>query len=430
MTESPAGRVGFRCWLAGATLSTLGDSITFFALAWVAASHGPGVASLVLTLEAVPLALLILVGGAVADRWGIRRVMIACDAFMVLVMGLFAVGALVAVPVWALAEVAVLSGTAAALRRPSASVFPRMFAGGDELSRTMATATLFQQLAQIAGASVGGVLLAVGGLALTSGLDAVSFLVVLVVLSAVRPPREPATGPATGESLAQQLREALVVAGRTPGVRATVLTVVGMAATILPLVSLCVPLAGHDRGWGPGGTGLVSGAWVVGGLLVMAVVSRCGAPGRRTSLAGPVTAAAGAVLLAATDSLAAGAAAVALVGVGTSLLTTRLFPRFVEATPPAMLARFSSLLGLAQTGPVLLVTPVLGRLIHVWGVAVALGALAGVLMLTLLAALRAEQQLSQSLPEPRDAVSPATALAVCAVEAGAVRPAVGTTRSG
>ncbi len=394
MTDLLPGRLGFRWWLGGATLSTLGNAITFFAVAWVAASHGPGVASLVLTVEAVPLCLLILVGGAIADRWGVRRVMIGCDALMVTVMALFALGALIAVPVWSLMLVALLSGTAAALRRPAAGVFPRMFATGDELSRTMATTTMFQQLAQMAGPSVGGVLLAAGGLSLTSTLDAGSFLLVLAILVVVRPPREPAPArPERAQSIGSQLQEALIAARRTPGAVATILTIVGMAVTILPLVSLCVPLAGHQREWGPGGSGVVSAAWVVGGLLVMTVVAWRGMPSPRIALAGPAAAATGVLLLAATDAQSVAVAALTLVGAGTSLLTTRLFPRFLDATPPEMLARFSSLLGLAQTGPVLVATPALGHLIGTRGLSVALSALAVLLILTLFAARQAEAQL-------------------------------------
>ncbi len=399
------GRLGFRWWLGSATLSTLGDSVTFFALAWVAASHGPSVASLVLTLESVPLCLLILVGGAVADRWGIRRVMIGCDAFMAAVMALFALGALIAVPVWSLMLVAMLSGTAAALRRPAAGVFPRMFATGDELSRTMATTTLFQQLGQIAGPSVGGVLLAGGGLSLTSGLDASSFLLVLAILIVVRPRHEPPpTGPQRRQSIRRQLRDALDAARQTPGASATILAVMGLAVTILPLVSLCVPLAGHDREWGPGGSGVVSAAWVVGGLLVMAMVARRGMPSPRLALAGPVAAAIGVLLLAATNDQLAAVAALTLVGAGTSLLTTRLFPRFMDATPPEMLARFSALLGVAQTGPVLLATPALGHLIGTLGMGVALNTLAAVLFLTLFAARRADTQLRDRVAGDPDRV--------------------------
>jgi len=60
---APARPSGFRWWLAAATGSSLGDGVTFFAVAWVAAQHGAATASVVLTAEAVPLAVLILAGG-------------------------------------------------------------------------------------------------------------------------------------------------------------------------------------------------------------------------------------------------------------------------------------------------------------------------------------------------------------------------------
>jgi MFS family permease len=128
--------------------------MTFFALAWVAASHGPGVASLLLTVESIPLCLLVLVGGPAADRWGARPVMVGCDLVMAAAMAIFAVVALWAVPVWVLGVVAFLSGTAAGLRRPAGGVFPRLFARGDDLTRLMATVTLLLQVAQVTGPAV------------------------------------------------------------------------------------------------------------------------------------------------------------------------------------------------------------------------------------------------------------------------------------
>ena len=107
-------------------------------------------------------------------------------------------------------------------------------------------------------------------------------------------------------------------------------------------------------------------------------------------MGGPVLAAVGALGLAATEGLVSGAAALILVGVGTTVVTARLFPQFVELTPPGMLARFQSLVGLAQTGPVLVATPLLGRLAGRHGVVPPLVLLAGVLLLTALAVRRAD----------------------------------------
>lgn len=380
---------GFRVWAAVAALSALGDAITSFALIWVAASHGPGAASLVLTVQAIPLCLLVLVGGLVADRWGVRTVMIGCDLAMAAIIGAFAVGALWTVPLWMLAAASFLGGVAAGLRRPAAGVFPRLFARGDELTRLVATMTLLLQLARVTGPLVAGVLLAWGGLGLTSGTDAVSFLLVGLILVAVRPPL--IQGQAASEGAwTKQLGEGLRRAHRSPGVPATMLAVCGLAVTILPLVELCVPLIGHARGWGATGASVVVGAWPLGGMAVMAVVSRRTTPSPHVALAGPVVASAGALLLAAAGHAFVGFVAVLLVGVGTSMTTARLFPCFIDATPESMLARFNSLIQLAQTAPVLVATPVLGWTAHLWGGTAPTLLLSAVLFATTIAVHRAE----------------------------------------
>jgi len=127
----------------------------------------------------------------------------------------------------------------------------------------------------------------------------------------------------------------------------------------------------------------------------MAAVSRRGAPGPRTALAGPVAAAAGALLLAGALRLSVAVVAVLLVGVGTSMTTARLIPRFIDATPQSMLARFHSLLQLAQIAPVLVATPVLGSVAHRWSVEASLVVMAGALLATTLAVHRAEVGLSR-----------------------------------
>lgn len=324
--------------------------------------------------------------------------MFVCDLAMALVMAAFAIGTLWAVPVWALVALSFLSGTAAAIRRPAAAVFPRLFARDDELSRLMATVTLLLQLAQVTGPVVAGALLASTGLTVTSALDALSFALVGVVLLLIRPPLTPqpqtaATGWTT------QLREGIDAACASPGVLATIAAVCGLAVTILPLVELCVPLAGHARGWNASGTSLVTAGWPVGGMVVMALVRRYGAPGPRVALAGPVAAASGALLLAVSSQLVLGVAALVLVGAGTSMTTARLFPRFIDATPESMLARFSSLLQLAQVAPVLVATPLLGLAAHETGIQAPLLLVGGALLATAFAVRRAEFGLSRA-PSP------------------------------
>ncbi|MEJ5946923.1 hypothetical protein WDZ17_16635, partial [Pseudokineococcus basanitobsidens] len=61
-------------WIAGLFLSLLGDQVFFIALAWTATQvASPAVAGLVVAAGAVPRAVLMLGGGALADRAGPRR---------------------------------------------------------------------------------------------------------------------------------------------------------------------------------------------------------------------------------------------------------------------------------------------------------------------------------------------------------------------
>ena len=106
------------------------------------------------------------------------------------------------------------------------------------------------------------------------------------------------------------------------------------------------------------------------------------------------------MLLALAPDLTVAVVAVLLVGIGTSMTTARLIPRFVDATPEAMLALFTSLLQLTQIAPVLVATPVLGWAAHGRGVASPLTIMAGVLLATTPAVRRAEVGLGTLPPRP------------------------------
>ncbi|MGH3351185.1 MAG: MFS transporter [Nocardioides sp.] len=394
VVQTPAAR-GFHPWLAASTASVFGDSVTFFAIGWAAAGFGADAAGLVLTIEGIPLAVLVLTGGVLADRIGIRRTMAVCDAAMVLVMAAFALGALGALggaPLWMLIVVGALSGTIQALRRPAEGVFPRLFGPGD-LDRRMALVGSAHQIARTAGPAAGGFLIGQGGLPLTAGLDAATFSLVLVALLVIRPPHEPAPEPDQG-SVWRSLADGARAAMRTPGVVPVLVPITGLAATVLPLVMLALPVAGRERGWSAAETGVVSGAWVAGGLVVTLAVARWGAPRARVAVAGPALAACGVLLLAVRPEVGAGVVAIGIVGVGTTMLTSYLFPTYVALTPPEMLARFSSLTQLAQAGPVLVATPLLGVAAGV-DVRLALGVIAVLLLATVPAAARVAR-----LPRP------------------------------
>lgn len=80
---------GFNAWVVTSVGFELGSGVLSFALTWVASGYGPNIAAGVLTLTVAPSVILGLLGGAVADRFGPRRVMIAGTlALMIVSAGL------------------------------------------------------------------------------------------------------------------------------------------------------------------------------------------------------------------------------------------------------------------------------------------------------------------------------------------------------
>ena len=76
----------FRFLWSGMTVSLLGDGITTIALAWQAyeLSNAPTALAVIGVAQTIPHVLLLLVGGAVSDRFERRKVLIAADTVRML----------------------------------------------------------------------------------------------------------------------------------------------------------------------------------------------------------------------------------------------------------------------------------------------------------------------------------------------------------
>ena len=108
--------------------------------------------------------LLLLVGGAVADRAGAFRVLLLGDGVMLavtlaLALALSAAGLSPVLLVGA----ALAIGIVDAFYLPASGTMPRRLAPGPPLARAMAARQLTGQLAAFAGAPLGGLLVAAGG---------------------------------------------------------------------------------------------------------------------------------------------------------------------------------------------------------------------------------------------------------------------------
>ncbi len=376
-------------WLAGAQLGALGDAALAFALGWAAAAHGGGAAGLVLTVITLARTALVLVGGAVADRWGARRVMLAGDAVMLAAtLGLTAVVVGWGSPLRVLVLAAVVIGVVDAFYLPASGSVPRLLVDAGQLPRALALRQAGGQLAALLGAPLGGALVAVGGLAGVALVDAASFVVVLLVLLflPVRDPRLPTagrgpdgpSGPRAPRGPGGLLGEAAAGVRLAAGdrlLRSALLLTGAAAGALLPVVSLLGPLLARAAGWGAGAAGLVAGGQGAGVLVVAALLARRGAAGGgaaggtggRTgagvgAAAGLCTAAAGIALLAVAPVPAVAVLGGVVTGAGSGLFAGRLGPLLLAAAPDSHLSRVQALLTLVQSAALVLSTGALGLL--------------------------------------------------------------------
>jgi len=111
-----------------------------------------------------------------------------------------------------------------------------------------------------------------------------------------------------------------------------------LAGSVLPVLSLLLPLAARERTWTAGQTGLVEAAWLVGTLAVSLLVARLGTwPSARGPLvAGPAITAAGTAMIAWAASPVVAVGGAVVLGIGTAIFTSHAMPHGPRVGPPAL----------------------------------------------------------------------------------------------
>lgn len=160
--------------------------------------------SYVLAAPVTAMVVILMIGGAVADRTSRQRVMVIADCLAALsqgaVAGLFLTGT-ASVPL--LIALMLVNGACAAFHHPAAMGFIPQVVEQDELQSANALLGAARSSATMIGAALAGVLVAAFGAGITLALDAVSFVVAAVLLASLRVRKQVKTAPA---SLLEDLR--------------------------------------------------------------------------------------------------------------------------------------------------------------------------------------------------------------------------------
>ncbi|UEJ81584.1 MFS transporter [Brachybacterium halotolerans subsp. kimchii] len=363
-TTPPARRrlpLGFHLWWCVATLVSGADAMLGFALIWVATGLGPTAVALVSTLAVVPRIALLLVGGAVGDQVGPRRMLVIATMAQVVVL-------LTLIPVHRLASalvfLALASGMLAivsAFQQPAAVVLPRLLIDGpDQLPRALARISGSTQAARIIGVASGGIAVqawALENLILTSAVAATSSLGALLILaSRIRSaPESHGLTVKGGVSVPRAILDGIRSAHHLriwPLLGAVAL----LCAAVLPTIGVVLPSAARLAEWSSSRTGLLESAWAAGSLGVTFLISFTGTSRHMTwaLTSGLVVVGVALAVLALRFTPGTGTGACLVLGIGTALATTHIAPALLSLAPPDQMTRYQSLMTIVQLAPPLL----------------------------------------------------------------------------
>jgi MFS family permease len=350
----------FRLLWIGQSISFLGDQFHFVALAWLTLllTGSPLALGTVLMAGAVPRAVLMLVGGAMTDRWPQRVLMLLSDALRaVLVTGLATLVLTGNARLWQLYVLAVIFGTVDAVFFPATqAIVPSLV---DEHRLTGATA-LMQTASQVSNllgpVAAGGMIALIAGLrgiGLALAVDAATFYVSTLALLLMRSRGgTTAHDEAKEGNILQSIREGLLYAWNDRVLRALLIAIAGIDMTANGVVGVGFPLLGREHFGGSAGFGVMVSGFGAGALLGIVAAGTIKKPRRRGLIATGVVFvfAVGFALLPFAPNLIVAAALVAVMGAGSGFINVLVFPWIQTRTDQAMLGRIFSLIMLASVG--------------------------------------------------------------------------------
>ena len=360
----------YRLLWAGQGISHLGDQFHLIALPWLVLTltHDPLQLGFVLALAGIPRALVMLIGGAFADRHSPRTIMLVSDALRFVLTGVLAVAVLTGtVQIWMVYALALVFGLVSGFFMPAAEAsLPRLLQS-EQLEGGNALMMGADQLAQFVGPALAGTLIALlsashaageqagslTGVGIAFAVDALSFAVSATTLVLMR--SLPALGAGAGRHPLAAVADGLRFTMSRPAFRWMLALIAAANLLLVGPLFVGIPVLAQTRfAEGAAAFGFLLSAYGIGNVCGMLVAGSAPRPSSRgfTSLLlalfvgfGLVTAS-----LAFITSVWVGVALLAVLGVGNGYVAVVMITVVQRMTPTAMLGRVMSLVMLAMLG--------------------------------------------------------------------------------
>lgn len=194
----------YRLYFAGNAVSFIGVWMQQIAAYWLVLdlTDSPVAVGMLALVQTVPVTVLSLVGGAVADRVDVRRMLIACEALLALVAAAMAALALSgSITVWQLYCLGFAQGVAIALSAPARHALVFRIVGRPDLPNAVALSSGLGTTARVVGPALGGLVVAAAGPGIAFGLNAASYGVSIGAMLAMHVRPRP-TAPSSNSILA------------------------------------------------------------------------------------------------------------------------------------------------------------------------------------------------------------------------------------
>jgi MFS family permease len=191
----------YRLYFAGSAVSFVGTWMQQIAAYWLVLelTGSPVAVGALALVQTLPVTAFALLGGAIADRVDLKRMVIACESVLAVAAATLALLALTdAIEAWQLYVLGLVQGVALALDAPARHTLVFRIVGPDDLPNAVGLSSGLGTTARILGPALGGVVVATAGVGVAFAANAVSYVVVIGAIVAMRiEPRPTKAGAAT-----------------------------------------------------------------------------------------------------------------------------------------------------------------------------------------------------------------------------------------
>jgi MFS family permease len=257
----------YRVLVIGGLISGIGTQVTLVALPFqiyvlTGSSFLVGLLGLV---ELVPLVVVALLGGTLADRMDRRRLLLVSQLVQAGTSLCLVIGAAAgSPPVGVLYLIAAVASGASAVDRPTRAAMVPALVGPERLRSAISFNYGLVQVAMVVGPAMGGIIIAAGGLTWAYAVDVATFLAMIAAAWAIASPPRPAVEP--GASFLSAVRDGIRFAGRSGELMGSfaidiLAMTFGMPRALFPALALTV----YDAG--PEGVGILYAAVSAGAVI-------------------------------------------------------------------------------------------------------------------------------------------------------------------